>query len=380
MELGRVAGMGEPFATMARCNAKARAASDAAKSDRISRSVPADLLLLQAPARLDRIEVMRVRREVDDADAAGRAESDDPLVVMRREIVEQQDVAPLELGEQLFGEPIDEALLVRAGKHRGEEDPAGQPHRAKEREVLAPVHGRALDVFAPLLHPGVAPGHRDVEPRLVEENQPARRHAADQAPEGFSLRNDVGTELLQGTKTFFFTTYPARYSARLMLDTWRRCLPRLCRLYSAVISPAFPSGRRARIASNSSRETLEGVPPPFLRGLTWPSRRNCHTQRFAVASPIQKRRASRMYTPSPRSCASTSLCLNSIGWASAMPRLALLCQLLGWTKPKRIDRLRSGDCLVDRVVISTGHANTPRPGRAGSTREVPRRHRRDPRA
>src|SRR5713101_2852264 len=200
MELGRVAGMGEPLATMARCNAKARAASDAAKSDRISRSVPADLLLLQAPARLDRIEVMRVRREVDDADAAGRAESDDALVVMRGEIVEQQDVAPLELWEQLLGEP-------------------------------------------------------------------------------------------------------------------------LCRLYSAVISPAFPSGRRARIASNSSRETLEGVPPPFLRGLTWPSRRNCHTQRFAVASPIQKRRASRMYPPSPRSCASTSLCLNSIGWASAMPRL-----------------------------------------------------------
>src|SRR5712692_2321043 len=100
MELGRVAGMGEPLATMARCNAKARAASDAAKSDRISRSVPADLLLLQAPARLDRIEVMRVRREVDDADAAGRAESDDPLVVMRREIVEKSEEHTSELQSQ----------------------------------------------------------------------------------------------------------------------------------------------------------------------------------------------------------------------------------------------------------------------------------------
>jgi hypothetical protein len=39
-------------------------------------------------------------------------------------------------------------------------------------------------------------------------------------------------------------------------------------LYSAVISPAFASGRRARIASSSSCVTSDRTPPPFLRGAT----------------------------------------------------------------------------------------------------------------
>src|SRR5437764_1376314 len=61
-------------------------------------------------------------------------------------------------------------------------------------------------------------------------------------------------------------------------------------------------------------------------------------------------------------------------------KLALLCQPAGCTKPKRIDRLRSGYCLVDRAMISTGHADTPRPERASAVGGVLRPNRRDPRA
>src|SRR6266849_3117903 len=313
MELDRIASMRNPLATMPRGDPKAGPARNAAEGHGISRSMATDLLFLEPPAGLDRSEVVRIRRKVDDADATSRAERDHSVVVVCREVVEDEDVAPPEPWKQLLRQKLDEALLARVGEHRGEENPAGQPHRTKQREVLAPVHGRALDVLAALLHPSVAAGHRDVEPGLVEEDEAAGRHATDHAPEGFSLGDYVGTELLKRTKTFFFTTYPARYSARLMLDAWRRCLPRRPRLYSAVSSPAFASGRRARMASNSSPETSEGVPPLLLSGLTWPTRRNCQTQRFAVASPTQNRRARRMYPPSPRSCASTSRCLNSIG-------------------------------------------------------------------
>ena len=321
MGLHRVTSMREPLATMPRCNAKAGTASDAAKGKGVSWSKPTDLLLLQAPARFDGIEVVGVRREIDHADTASGAKRYDAFVVVGRKVVEDKHVVFLELGEQLLREPIDKALLVGAGEHGGEKDPAGQPHRSEQSKVLAPVHRRALDELAALLHPSVAASHRDIQPGLVEEDEAARIHAPDQAPEGFSLSDDVGSELFQRAKTFFFTTYPARYKARLMLDAWRRCLPRRPRLYSAVISPAFASGRFARIPSTSSRVTSEGVPPPFLSGFTCPSRRNFHTQRFAVASPTQNRRASRTYPPSPRSCASTSRCLNSIGWASAMSRL-----------------------------------------------------------
>src|SRR6267143_2556182 len=282
MELGRVAGMGEPLATMARCNAKARAASHAAKSDRISRSVPADLLLLQDPARLDRIEVMRVRREVDDADAAGRADSDDPLVVMRREIVEQQDVTPLELGEQLLGEPIDEALLVRAGKHRGEDD---QPVSR-----IAPSSVRFLPQFMGVRSMYSHPFFTQAWLRVIETLSPDSSRKTSRLDD---TRRIMRQKAFRLATTFHDISSPIQRA----LDA-RHVAPLLAAplaVVLAAISPAFPSGRRTRIASNSSRETLEGVPPPFLRGFTWPSRRNCHTQRFAVASPIQKRRARRMY-------------------------------------------------------------------------------------
>src|SRR6266849_301225 len=321
MELDRVSSMREPLATMPRGDPKAGPASDAAEGEGISRSVATDLLFLESPAGLDRIEVVRIGRKVDAADSTSRAEWDHSLVVVCQEIVEDEHFASHEARKQLLREPFDEDLLARTGEHRGEEDPAGQPQRAEQGEVLAPVHRRALDVDAALLHPGVAASHRAVEPGLIEEDQLARCHAADQAPEGFSLGDHVGTELLERTKKFFFTTYPARYSARLMLEAWRRCLPRRPRLYSAVISPALASGRRARMASSSCREISEGVPPLLSSGFTCPRRRNCQTQRLAVASPTQNRRARRMYPPSPRSCASTSRCLNSIGWASAMSRL-----------------------------------------------------------
>jgi hypothetical protein len=53
MGLHRVTRMREPLATMPRCNAKAGTPSDAAKGKGVSWSKPTDLLLLQAPARLD---------------------------------------------------------------------------------------------------------------------------------------------------------------------------------------------------------------------------------------------------------------------------------------------------------------------------------------
>jgi len=78
----------------------------------------------------------------------------------------------------------------------------------------------------------------------------------------------------------------------------RHVAPLLAAPLAVVLGGDFsgvPVGAADKNRLQFSRETLKGVPPPFLRGFTWPSRRNCHTQRFAVASPIQKRRARRMY-------------------------------------------------------------------------------------
>src|SRR5207244_5352958 len=99
--------MREPLATMPWGNSKASPPRDASQRDGIARSVAADLLLLEAPARLDRVEVVRIRRQVDDADARGCAERVHSLVVVCRKVVEDEDVAPLEPWEQLLRQPVD---------------------------------------------------------------------------------------------------------------------------------------------------------------------------------------------------------------------------------------------------------------------------------
>src|ERR1044071_2415185 len=221
MGLDGVASMRKPLTTMSRGHSEARTSGYAAQGNRVAGREATNLLLLESPAELDGVEVVRVGRQVDHANAACSAQRGDARVVMCGQVVEDEYVALPKLGKQLHCQPVDETVLVRAGEHRGEEDPARQAHRAEQREVPAPVHGNSFDELAAPLYPSVAACHRRIEAGLVEEHQAMRRYPPDPAPEGGSLGDDVRPELLKRTKTFFLTTYPARYSARLMLETCR---------------------------------------------------------------------------------------------------------------------------------------------------------------
>ena len=276
------------------------------------------VLLLEPPTGLDRVEVVGVRREVDDANPSTSAQGHDLGVVVSLQVVENQNVAALEAGEQFAAEPIHKPFRVGGLEHCTHEHPACEAHRPKQGQVVSPVHGGALDELGAPFYPNVTSGHRSVQPRFVEENELLDWHALDQSLERFTLDDDVRPELLQRPEAFFFTTYPARYRARLMLETWRRSRPRLPRLYAAVISPAFPSPSFARTASSSFSEMSDRFPPHFFLGLRCPSRRNWPTQRLMLASPTLKRFETVAYEPSPDSYASTTLCRSSIGCASAI--------------------------------------------------------------
>src|SRR5262245_22689803 len=80
-----ISAMCKPRAAVARGDAESCAACDTPHVNGIAWCVTSDLLFLETPAEFDRIEVVRVRREIDDADTARRAEPDDALVVMRRD-------------------------------------------------------------------------------------------------------------------------------------------------------------------------------------------------------------------------------------------------------------------------------------------------------
>src|SRR5919201_3786980 len=115
--------MREPLATMARGDSKAGPPSDSPERDGSTRSVSTDLLFLKGPAQLDGIEVVRVRRKVHNADAVLGAERHDPAIVVRCEVVEDNDVTGREPWQELLLEPVDEALLVGCPKHGGEHHP-----------------------------------------------------------------------------------------------------------------------------------------------------------------------------------------------------------------------------------------------------------------
>src|SRR5262245_1173558 len=90
----------EPAAAVLRRDAIATAPYDAAKDVRAPRRVPADKLLLKSPAGLDGVEVRRVRRQEEHAHAVGGAAPRQPGVFVSRQVIEDQDVAATELGEQ----------------------------------------------------------------------------------------------------------------------------------------------------------------------------------------------------------------------------------------------------------------------------------------
>jgi len=283
--------MSEPVATMLLRDAVARATSHTSKGIRMARRHSADVLLLECPARLDRIEVRRVRRQVDDSNTACSTGRADTMVVMGAEIVHHDNVAATKLWEQLGLQPGYETILVRGRELAREDDPSSEANRAEQREVGAPVHRHAIDQLLSALHPGMAAAHGSVHAGFVEEHQAVERDTPDLAQERCPLRSDVGAQTLQRPSTLFFTTYPCRRSARLVLDMWTRCLRALRRFNSAVNSPAVASLTFARAVSISANVTVEGVPPPFGVGATSPRRRFNRTQRLTDASPTSNRAA-----------------------------------------------------------------------------------------
>ena len=273
---------------MPRGDSVASATSDAPKEIGLAWRDAPNVLLLESPARFDRVEVGRVRRQVHDTHTVFGTCGRDPGVMMGAEVVHHDYVSTSKPRQQLGFHPCDEAVLVRGREHAREHHPPSQANGPKEGKVLAPVHRDPIDQFLAALHPRVATAHRQVHPRFVEEDEPARWDVPDLVQVGRALGDDVRPQTLQWPSAFFFTTYPYRRSARLMLETCTRSRRPRCRLNSAVSSPAVASRTFASAASMCSMVITDGVPPPRGVGATLPAWRCSRTQRFTEASPTWK--------------------------------------------------------------------------------------------
>lgn len=186
--------MSEPVATMLLRDAVSSTTRDAAKDIGMARRNPTDVLLLQRPAGLDRVEVGRVRRQIDDANAACSAGRLDPRIVMGLEVVHDDDVAVSELWQQLVLHPRNEAVLVRGCEHTREHHP---PVRR-----IAPSNVRFLPQFIGIRSMSSSPRFTHAWLRLIDTFIPD------------SSRN---TSRSIGTRRIFL-----RYAARLTTTSGRR--------------------------------------------------------------------------------------------------------------------------------------------------------------
>jgi hypothetical protein len=169
-----------------RSHAEASAASDSDQSIRVAWSVTTNVLFLESPARLDGVQIGRVRREVKQPDVFGRAGGLYFGVVVGTQIVHDQNVSFGEPGKESSREPSGEPVTIRGNELGGQLNPSTQADGTEQREVLAPVHGPMVNVLAALGQPDVAATHGEIQARFIEEDELLNRNFCNSPQEGFS--------------------------------------------------------------------------------------------------------------------------------------------------------------------------------------------------
>ncbi len=122
-------------------------------------------------AVLNRIEVRRVSRYMHDSGAGSLNQLDRPGRGMKLDVVEQDEVARAQAGDEQVLDVQRKDLRVACPCNRPWRADSVQPHRADNREVAA-VMERCGDV-GPLAHRGAGVGarHRQVYAEFVQEDQ-----------------------------------------------------------------------------------------------------------------------------------------------------------------------------------------------------------------
>lgn len=152
---------------------------------------------------LDRIEIGAIGRQEENSRAGRANEAADACGLVRAEIVENDDVALLERGDQHLLDIGDETLAIdwAVDHERGVDPIAAQGCNEGHR---LPVSMRGLG-HEPLTFTAPAPQRRHVclDPRLVDEDEARGIHAGLARLPAFALSRDVRAILLAGEQAFF---------------------------------------------------------------------------------------------------------------------------------------------------------------------------------
>src|SRR2546422_2434013 len=313
VELSAVASMGIPVFAVFGTDYAPRMAGRGAQRRGGSGCNRADPLLDQGPRRFDWIEIVRVGRQKLECRAALFDQVADASVLMRPQVVHDDDVAHAQFGHQAALHPRDEALRVGClpgGAHR---QPPIRSNRADHRQIVAPVHRPGIHDDVASLHPRVRAAHGEIRTRFIDKHQPLRVDQRDPPAERFAFGVDVGAVLLCGPRTFFLNTYPLRCRARRMLDRWTRSARSTRPLYARLSSSVVASGVSRTTRSNTATSTGDVRPPLLGSGATVPVSRRRTIHRSSVHGFNEKRSATAVCDSSPSSYARTARSRSSIG-------------------------------------------------------------------
>jgi hypothetical protein len=314
-----VPSMREPLSAVTGTDDVACALRDAPQGEGGARRVLANVALDERPRGFDGIEVRRVGRQIVHCGAAGTDQASDLGVAVRLQIIEEHDIAASQAWRQTAADPVDEGGGVDGPPLGVQRHPARPADGANQRQVVAPVHRPRLNVLLPPLYPRVGPPHREVRARFIEHDKTRRVNAPPPCQERGALGLDVGAIDFARPRAFFLSTYPARRTARTMLDRLTRAPRATWRLYARRSSSHVASAWDPMTASSTAISTGDCHPPRFGRGVTSPVVRTCMTQRSRLLTLTAKSSAMASYEPSPASYAPTARSRSATGYGLGMP-------------------------------------------------------------
>ena len=151
----------------------------------------------------DRIEVRRVWRQEPEPGASRLDHLSDGRRLVRAEVVHDDDVAWFEDGHELLLDISVEAPAVdRPVEDAGCREPVAAQRANKGQRAPVAMRGEAAQPFA-LRPPASQRRHVGLDPRLVDEDQPARIEAALPGAPALTPAGNIGTGLLKSEQCFF---------------------------------------------------------------------------------------------------------------------------------------------------------------------------------
>jgi len=188
--------MREPGSQVTRANAFENVRNRAAQVFGGAMCEAAQVMLYEAPARFDRTEIGRVRRQEEEASTHRFHQFPDDGCVVGSEVVQDDHVAGIEARRERVAHELDESRAVHGTDEELVTENAVCAHSADHRKVLAPVPGLVVvDALASWGAP-VGHAHREIAAGLVEHDEPIQLNLAQRLPELDALRLDFRPVLL----------------------------------------------------------------------------------------------------------------------------------------------------------------------------------------